>query len=151
MKKRWKRTISFLLAIVMVLSLLPVSAWAAVDINTYVPDGYEKPTGSQWQESPAMQIGASDLYYKYWYYVDISSGSPIMEAQLVIFPDPNKTSGNFAIPDYSAATGSNAAPWNQSIGTNYVKVFIADGVTDIGDYASRHVYRNCCQHMEQPA
>lgn len=134
MKRVRKRICSLLLAFVMAFSLLPATAWA-VDVNDYTPDGYDEPTGSQWMESQAIKIGSSDLYYKYWYYMDTSSGNPVMEAQLVIFPDPNKISGDFAIPDYTAATGSNAAPWNQSTATNYVKVFIASGVTEIGDYA----------------
>ena len=130
-KKLWKRTCAFLLTVCMLMTMMPVSALAADDPD--VP-GYDPPDG--WVKGQSKQITGTNLFWKYYYISDEDEAGPYTKAELIIYKDPSAgASGNFDMTDYTSAVGSGAAPWRQSENVRYDSIYIADGVTGIGDYA----------------
>ena len=136
-KQRRRRWLSGLLAAVMVLSLLPVSAFAAAT----------EPTGDslQWVEEKVTELnegitppyqsggwypfgeGNSDLYYNV-YIRYIGGAKPITDALVFVVPGDNANENNCAIPDFTSLPEY----WSK---VSPSQIFIGDGVTGIGNNA----------------
>lgn len=130
-KRLWKKACAFLLTVCMLMTMMPVSALAADDPD--VP-GYDPPDG--WVKGQSKQITGTNLFWMYYYISDEDEAGPYTKAELIIYKDPSAgASGNFDMTDYRSAVGSGAAPWRQSENVRYDSIYIADGVTGIGDYA----------------
>ncbi len=131
-RRQLKQIVSMLLAVVMAVGLLPTTAFAAdpPDIPEYTPP--QKPEGGSYDFSRSEKLSNGLMYSIYSYY---DPDGPILVAELVIHKDPDADpSATFSMEDYSHGE----APWNQPVGgmtPRYDSIFIASGVTGIGDYA----------------
>lgn len=130
-KRLWKKACAFLLTVCMLVTMLPVSALAVEDPD--VP-GYTPPDG--WDEGAETAIDGTDLCWKYYYTYGSDASGPYLKAELIIYKDPAAGGdGNYDMTDYTAAAGEGAAPWRQNENVRYDSIYIAEGVTGIGDYA----------------
>lgn len=135
MKKLQTRAISLLLSLVMIVSLLPTTVWAADmassitqeewDSNYYTP---AELAGYSFEYAFTMTGG--DVAYAYFLKrVPNPEGTGMMnERVLVVARD--KTGTDYTIPDYDSAGD---APWGGDADAN--KLFIEAGITEIGAYA----------------
>ena len=130
-KRLWKKACAFMLTVCMLVTMLPVSALAVEDPD--VP-GYTPP--DRWVEGAATAIDGTDLFWKYYYTYGSDPSGPYLKAELIIYKDPAAGGdGNYDMTDYTAAAGEGAAPWRQNENVRYDSIYIAEGVTGIGDYA----------------
>ena len=137
-RRQLKQIVSMLLAVVMAVGLLPTTAFAADPPDISDIPGYEipkDPQGNPYQRGSSSSLG-NGLKYTYFYYLNTDNpAGPVMNAELVIFKDPQALSGStYRMPDYERGQ----APWKESSGgmtPRYDSIFIASGVTGIGDYA----------------
>lgn len=130
-KRLWKKACAFLLTVCMLVTMLPVSALAADDPD--VPE-YDPPDG--WVEGDKTAIDGTNLCWKYYYTYGSDASGPYLKAELIIYKDPAAgVDGNYDMIDYTAAAGEGAAPWRQNENVRYDSIYIAEGVTGIGDYA----------------
>ena len=137
-RRQLKQIVSMLLAVVMAVGLLPTTAFAADPPDISDIPGYETPKdpqGNPYQRGSSSSLG-NGLKYTYFYYLNTDNpAGPVMNAELVIFKDPQALSGStYRMPDYERGQ----APWKESSGgmtPRYDSIFIASGVTGIGDYA----------------
>ena len=139
-KQRRRRWLSGLLAAVMVLSLLPVSVFAAdtaqpIFEETWNSGGYYVPDAlktDNWKFESAVTMTDCDLVYaryerSVW---NESSGGFSYDYAYVIALDKQAGSGiNYDIPDY----GSGGAPWAGD--KTMSAVYMQEGITAIGDNA----------------
>lgn len=137
-RRQLKQIVSMLLAVVMAVGLLPTTAFAADPPDISDIPGYEipkDPQGNPYQRGSSSSLG-NGLKYTYFYYLNTDNpAGPVMNAELVIFKDPQASSDSTCrMPDYE----SGQAPWKESSGgmtPRYDSIFIAKGVTGIGNYA----------------
>lgn len=120
----------------MAFSLLPVTAWAvSPPTNESLPDEVKeliselKADGYEIAGSGYYQLGSSDLYQiRYTKNIIDDQGFSSSDNVYIIVPGTEASSNNCAIPDYTAAGDT---PWNGVAD----RVYIAEGVTGIGNYA----------------
>ena len=139
MKKARKRLLSLVLVCIMILSMLPVTAWAASEPTSgaaynWVQQKIEainaaEPEGSKYGVNGPFPIGDSDLYQYTLMrsYVD-DGGNSSSDTIILILPGDN--AADTVLPDYESA--SDTQPWQKS---NPSRVYISSGVTGVGDYA----------------
>ena len=138
MKNLRKRSFSLFLAIIMIATMIPISAQAAAQVkplteNDWTSEGYYVPNDLQgYTYDYGLTMTGGDLafayFYKQVYNPDI--GGMTRERVLVISKDPQSSGSQYTIPDYTAATN---APWGQDNAAN--KLYIQEGITGIGAYA----------------
>ena len=130
-----RRGISLLLSVCMMLSLLPLSAIPVAAADGYISTPWVEQIAAQLAEegygkTPRVYpIDGSDLaYLLYTRMEDDEDGNPVMEGA-GIFVRQTEEGGNYKIPDYD---GTSEQPWGKA---NLKQIYIADGITGVGDYA----------------
>ena len=125
MKRVRKRICSLLLAIVMAVSLLPTSAWAA-----------EQRTDEAWKSSTyGQELITAGYEFAGSYMLD---NTDIIYASFMIYDrEQQRTSFAYIFADGGGGAGKNitftgSAPWSEM---NLDRVYIEDGITGIGDNA----------------
>ena len=139
MKKRmWRRLAALCLTLCMLLTCLPVSAWA-YDRNVAPPWAQEIINDLEAQDdeydythSYTLSISGSSLVYCVYTYQrfieDGNGGTSVIDKKvLLIGPDENKVEG--AIPNYDAS----GTPWADI--TGIADLYITNGVTAVGNNA----------------
>ena len=122
--KLWKRTCAFLLTVCVLMTMMPVTAWALTLEEIQSPESDWKLFGE------ARLIKNSDLQARM--YTRTDPGTWAAEYALVIEKQPVASeNGNFSIPDYVATSET---LWGNIYETTKY-VFIEDGVTSIGNNA----------------
>lgn len=141
MKKMWKRFVSLLLACTLLAGMLPLSASAAVSAPGKDSDQYKYAKGildelngslepsEQYTLNGPYQLEDSEVYiYELFRSILDDSGHRVTDTRYVIVPGKGATQPD--MPDYE--NGQDGQPWAES---NPSAVYIADGVTGIGNHA----------------
>lgn len=141
MKKMWKRFVSLLLACTLLAGMLPLSASAAVSAPGEDSDQYKYAKGildelngslelsEEYTLSGPFQLKNSEVYiYELFRTIQDDSGHRVTDTRYVIVPGEGATQPD--MPDYE--NGQDGQPWAES---NPSAVYIADGVTGIGNHA----------------
>lgn len=133
MKRRLKSAVSFLLAFVMVFSLLPVAARAEVtapELNEWAQEKAEALTANKYDQKGPFRLTGSDLYqFTFTKLITDESGKTEVDTVYIILPGVGAV--NTDMPDYGQA-GSPEKPWSEA---NPSAIYIAEGVTGIGAHA----------------
>ena len=133
MKKRmWRRLAALCLTLCMLLTCLPVSAWA-------VYDNVEEGTLPRQENISICSLDGADtglVYSSYFNFEqDEDTGKDILIYDLVIKKNPEYSGGDYtyALPDYTNADADDVYWWASAAGESmFRRVFIEEGVTGIG-------------------
>ena len=138
MKQRQRplpRMLSWLLALCMVLTMLPVSALAVSEPSetAWISDIIAELEADDYTRQAKTRLGTSDVYmYIYSKQIWDNEAQAFVSDSVFIF-QPGQNAVDTQIPDYSASnTAGGGQPWAEA---NPSAVYIADGVTGIGAHA----------------
>lgn len=137
MKKMWKRFVSLLLACTLLAGMLPLSASAANapgQDSQWITEKIEEinaglEQGEQYHRGNYYKLGDSDLYRLTFTRTIDTETATITDAVIFIVPGTDADENNSSIPDYNSL---GETPWEESSAS---AIYIADGVTGIGDHA----------------
>lgn len=136
MKKMWKRFVSLLLACTLLAGMLPLSASAAGEPtdSQWITEKIEEinaglEQGEQYHRGNYYKLGDSDLYRLTFTRTIDTETATITDAVIFIVPGTDADENNSSIPDYNSL---GETPWEESSAS---AIYIADGVTGIGDHA----------------
>ena len=127
--------LSWLLALCMVLTMLPVSALAVSEPSetAWISDIIAQLDADDYTRQAKTRLGTSDVYmYIYSKQIWDNEAQTFVSDSVFIF-QPGQNAVDTQIPDYSASnTAGGGQPWAEA---NPSAVYIADGVTGIGAHA----------------
>lgn len=136
MKKMWKRFVSLLLACTLLAGMLPLSASAVSEPtdSQWITEKIEEinaglEQGEQYHRGNYYKLGDSDLYRLTFTRTIDTETATITDAVIFIVPGTDANENNSSIPDYNSL---GETPWEESSAS---AVYIADGVTGIGNHA----------------
>ncbi len=137
MKKMWKRFVSLLLACTLLAGMLPLSASAAsepTEDSQWITEKIKEINAGlepdeQYHRGNYYKLGDSDLYRLTFTRTIDTETATITDAVIFIVPGTDADENNSSIPDYNSL---GETPWEESSAS---AIYIADGVTGIGDHA----------------
>ena len=146
MNKLRKKALSLLLVIVMIVSLFPAAAWAVSEPepNAWVQEKIETYTNDGYSLNGPTKISNSDLYqYNLFKREEKPEGGYITKTVYIILPGEGAI--NPVIPNYDGV--NTGQPWAEDFPT---AIYIADGVTGIGNNAFNGNYTLSTLEIEDP-
>lgn len=146
MNKLRKKALSLLLVIVMIVSLFPAAAWAveAPTPSVWVQGKIDALTAQGYTASNSFPLADSDLYY-YILTKNIISDDGKLSQDAVFIIQPGKNATNASMPNYNSSEDDQ--PW---AGSNPSAIYIADGVTGIGNHAFSGCFNLREMEIEDP-
>ena len=134
-KRLWKKACAFLLTVCMLMTMIPVTAWAVratapAEIPTWIQEKIDSIPESENYSRPGWQeITDSDLFYYPLMRSEVVDGHMVTDTIVFIAPGDGASAEYSSIPKYDSITES---PWGES---TVSALYIADGVTGVGNHA----------------